>query len=58
LEAESSRKPLKTKRLDFGGGFRGVLRFKLTGTVTKDLAKTRAMPLPFDIGKMNAKRTR
>jgi hypothetical protein len=47
LKAESARNPLKTKWLEFGAGLGGVLRFKLPGTVTKDLAKTGAMSLPF-----------
>jgi hypothetical protein len=58
LEAESARNQLKTKRLDFGVGLPGVLRFKPPSDVTKDLAETRAMSLPFDTGKINAKRTR
>jgi hypothetical protein len=51
LEAERRRNPLKTKRLDSGTGPSGVLRFKLPFAVTKDLAETRAMSLPFDIEK-------
>jgi hypothetical protein len=38
---------MKTKGLDFGDGFPGVLLFKLPSAVTKDLAQTRAMSLPF-----------
>jgi hypothetical protein len=38
---------MKTKGLDFGGGLSGVLLLKLPCAVTKDLAQTRAMSLPF-----------
>jgi hypothetical protein len=58
LEAENARNQMKTKQLDFGADLPGVLRFKPRRAVSKDLAKTRAMSLPFDIGKISAKRTR